>query len=202
MAFVDVEALNEIEAESPQLLMSVTDISATPKVLRQFPLGPYFDRTTGWLPATARGIARFLSRLWERRTAFVRNMDPRTADELLEDYERAFALDQEDETDEDRRDAILTKMRARGGVTAADIQQAAIDFGYLDAVVTDAANPLDTESLADDFLMDTEWKLTLLLTAASQGVARDTLLEELILSLSDPRNSLLHAGWYAIFDFT
>jgi len=195
MAMLDVEGLSEIELESQPSYASVTDTAAAGGVMRQFPLGLAFTRSAGWLPAVARGIARFLSRLWERRTTFVRNMDPRNADELLDDYERMLELDQADQADADRRDAILTKLRARGGVTAADIQQAAIDFGYLDAVVTDAADPLTTVSVADDFLQDAEWKVTLLLTATSQGAARDPLLEELILSL-------LHAGWYAIFDFT
>ena len=69
------------------------------------------------------------------------------------------------------------------------------DFGYLDAVVEDAADPFTTISLCDDFLQDGEWKLTFKLTATSQGAARDALLQDLI-------NSQLLEGWFALYEFT
>jgi uncharacterized protein YmfQ (DUF2313 family) len=194
MAILDVEGLSELELESQSSYASVTDTSAAGAVMRQFPLGLAFTRSAGWLPAVARGIARFLSRLWERRTTFVRNMDPRYADELLDDYERQYELEPADEL-QDRRDAVLAKVRARGGVTFDYYEQLAVDFGYPDAVVTDAADPLTTVSVADDFLQDAEWKVTFLLTATSQGAARNGQLQSIIFSQ-------LHAGWYAIFDFT
>lgn len=196
MAVIEIYGEQVTILEQPAAPLQVTDTSETPFVLRQFPIGEYFSRVAGWLPATARGIARFLSRLRRRQRVFVKQFDPRTADELLPEYESAYGLEPTgDQSLDDRRDALLTKMRSLGGVNAEAIQQLAIDFGYLDAVVTDAADPFTTESLCDDFLMGGEWKLTLKLTAISQGATRDSLLEELI------RAALLE-GWYAIFEFT
>lgn len=195
MGFIDVEAADELVLDDPPIHLSVTDTSATPKVLRRFPWGWYFDRSNGWLPAVSRGIARFISRLVERRAAFVRNMDPRHADELLDEYESMVGTQPAaDQTEQDRRDAVLTQMRARGGVNASYYEQVAIDFGYIVISVTDAADPFTTESLCDDFLQDAEWKLAFKMTVETQGAVRDQLLEDLI-------NGQLLEGWYALFEF-
>jgi uncharacterized protein YmfQ (DUF2313 family) len=174
----------------------VTDLKKLGAVLRAFPPGEYFHRTEGWLRPTARGIARVLSRFCKRKAALERNMDPRTADELLDEWESAFGIVPEPGASlEDRRDAVLTKIRSLGGVTAAYYEGLADSFGYPDAVVTDAADPFTTVSLCDDFLQDLEWKVTMQVTAASQGAARDAQLQELI-------NSQLLAGFFAIYTFT
>jgi uncharacterized protein YmfQ (DUF2313 family) len=175
----------------------VTDTDKAGLVLRQFPFGRYFDRRNGWLPKVARAWARFLSRLVERRATMVRNMDPRTADELLDEWEQAYFDEPLDPslTDDDRRQAILAQVRSRGGVTAAYYESVAADFGYPGAVVTDAADPFTTISPCDDFLAGGEWKVTFLVTVPSQTAVRDQQLERLI-------NGQLLAGWFALYDFT
>ncbi len=89
----------------------------------------------------------------------------------------------------------MTKVRARGGVNAAYYTQLAVDFGYADAVVTDAADPLIVIDPCTASLTGGTWKLTFKLTAASQGVTRDQQLKSLILDAT-------LAGWFAVFDFT
>lgn len=174
----------------------VTDATKAGLVVRQFPHGRYFTRTDGWLPKVSRAWARFLSRLVERRATMIRNMDPRTADELLDEWESAFFETPLDPTlsDDDRRAAILTQVRNRGGVTATYYEALALDFGYV-AVVTDAADPFTTLSLADDFLAGGEWKVTMQVTTPSQTAVKDQQLEQLI-------NSQLLAGWFALYTFT
>jgi uncharacterized protein YmfQ (DUF2313 family) len=182
--------------QTPAANLDVSDVSEQRVVFDLFPLGEYFSRDAGWLPRAVRAIARFFSRLRRRREAFVRNIDPRQADELLDDWEQLYELEPEPgQTLADRQDAVLVKVRSLGGVNKAYYEGLAIDFGYLDAVVEDAADPFTTISLCDDFLQDGEWKLTFKLTATSQGAARDALLVELI-------NSQLLAGWFALFEFT
>lgn len=163
--------------------------------LRAFPPGEYFNRSDGWVPGMTRGIARTLSRFFIRVGAFHRQMDPRTADELLDEWERCFGLETDSMSLEDRRDAVLAKIRSLGGVTAEYYEGVAISFGYADAVVTAAADPFTTLSLCDDFLQDGEWKVTMQVTAASQGAARDQALQDLL-------NSQLLAGFFAIYTFT
>ena len=197
MAVILIYGEQTLNLEQPVATYDITDTSKAALVLRQFPFGRYFDRTAGWLPKVARAWARFLSRLVERKSTMERNMDPRTADELLDEWESAYFEDPLDPglTIDDRRDAILAQVRALGGVTAEYYEAVATDFGYGDAVVTDAADPFTTVSLADDFLAGGEWKLTFLLTAASQTAARDAQLVDLI-------NGQLLAGWFALYDFT
>lgn len=196
MALILVYGEQVAIAQQPAAQVQVTDLRKYGAVLRAFPFGEYFHRTAGWLPPTARGIARTLSRFCRRKATLERNMDPRVADELLDEWESALAIEPSPgESLEDRRDAVLTKLRSLGGVTAAYYEGLADSFGYPDAVVTDAADPFTTESLCDDFLQDLEWKVTMQVTAASQGAARDQLLQDLI-------NSQLLAGFHAIYTFT
>jgi uncharacterized protein YmfQ (DUF2313 family) len=196
MALIQVYGEQVATAQQPAAPVQVTDLRKLGAVLRAFPLGEYFHRTSGWLPPVSRGIARTLSRFCRRKEAFERNVDPRTADELLDEWESALGLKPDPgESIDDRRDAVLTKLRSLGGVTAAYYEGLADSFGYADAVVTDAADPFTTESLCDDFLQDLEWKVTMQVTAASQGATRDQLLQDLI-------NSQLLAGFFAIYTFT
>ncbi len=196
MALILVYGEQVAIAEQPAAQVQVTDLRKLGAVLRAFPLGEYFHRSAGWMPPTAKGIARTLSRFCRRKDALERNLDPRVADELLDEWESAMGLEREPgQTIEDRRDAVLTKLRSLGGVTAAYYEGLADSFGYPDAVVTDAADPFTTESLCDDFLQDLEWKVTMQVTAASQGAERDLLLQDLI-------NSQLLAGFFAIYTFT
>jgi uncharacterized protein YmfQ (DUF2313 family) len=196
VAVLDVQGFSEFGLSSDPAPLQITDTSAAPMVMRQFPWGAYFDRSAGWLPATARGIARFLSRLKGRQRAFVRQMDPRTADELLDEWESSYAIEPDAmATLEDRRDAVLAKVRSLGGNTIAYYEAVATDFGYADAVVTDAADPFTTLSTADDVLAGGPWKVTFLVTAASQGAVRDDQLQDLI-------NGQLLAGWFAIYDLS
>jgi len=196
MALIIINGEQVWNAVQPDAPIQVTDHAKFPTTLRMFPLGAYFDRSDGWLPATARALARFFSRLWRRKAAMEKNMDPRQADELLEEWEQLYGLDPDPAlTDDDRRDAVLTKVRSLGGNTAEYYEALANDFGYAAAVVTDAADPFTTISPCDDFLAGGEWKLTFLVTAGTQGAARDAELESLI-------NSQLLAGWFALYEFT
>ena len=195
MAIIDVYGEQTLILDQPPAQLQVVDTELAPAAMREFPPGEYFNRTDGWLPRVGRAIARFFSRLLRRVRAFTKNMDPRQADELLDEWERAYGLAPEDGlTEADRRDALLAKVRNQGGVVAAYYQAVAVDFGYGDAVVEDAADPFTTESLCDDFLQDEEWKLSFKVTATSQGAARDQQLEDLI-------NGQLLAGWFAFYEF-
>lgn len=185
-----------LQLGQPAAPLQCTSLELEAFVLRQVPPGEYFSREDGWWVKTARGIARFLSRFVKRRRAFERQMDPRTAEELLPEWESAYAIPTDTSIPlDDRRATVLTKVRSLGGVNVTYYEGLADSFGYPDAVVTAAADPFTTVSLADDFLAGGEWKLTMRLTAASQGAVRDALLEELI-------SSQLLAGYFAIFEFT
>lgn len=196
MAVIDIYGTQDSAATSDVALLDVTDPSAVPEVLRQFPYGEYWNRTVGWLPAVARAIARFFSRLRRAREILERQYDPRTADVLLAERERERGIEPIDgQTLDERRATVLAKMRAEGGVTKAYYTQVCVDAGYLDAVVTEAADPFTTVSLADDYLAGGLWKVTMHVTATSLGAAQDLALQRLI-------NGQLQAGFHAIYTFT
>ena len=90
---------------------------------------------------------------------------------------------------------ILTRVRALGGSTAAYYEALAADFGYGDAVVTDAGFPATCNGTCNQALYGGEWLLVFRVTAASQGAVRDNDLQNLI-------NGQLLAGWFAVYDLT
>jgi uncharacterized protein YmfQ (DUF2313 family) len=195
MAVVDIYGEQQAEAYGNVAFLDVTDLSAVPEVLRQFPHGEYWNRTIGWLPAVARAIARFFSRLRRARELLERQYDPRTADVLLAERELERGVVPVDgQTIDERRASVLAKMRAEGGVTKAYYTNVCVDAGYLDAVVIEAADPFTTISVADDVLAGGLWKVTMQVTATSLGAAQDQALQDLI-------NGQLQAGFHAIYTF-
>jgi uncharacterized protein YmfQ (DUF2313 family) len=195
MAVIDIYGSQTATVSGDIAFLDVTDVSATPEVMRQFPHGEYLNRTVGWLPATARAIARFFSRLRRARELLERQYDPRTADVLLPERERERAIVPVDgQTLNERRDVVLAKMRAEGGVNTAYYTQVCVDAGYLDAVVTSAADPFTTVSTADDYLAGGLWMVTMQVTATSLGAAQDQALQDLV-------NGQLQAGFHAIYTF-
>jgi len=196
MAVIDLYGEQSASVGGDGAYLDVTDVSATPEVLRQFPIGEYWNRTVGWLPAVARAIARFFSRLRRARETLARQYDPRTADVLLPDRERERGVVPVDgQTLEERRATVLAKMRSEGGVNDAYYTSVCVNAGYLDAVVTSAADPFTTVSTADDYLVGGLWMVTMSVTATSLGAAQDQALQDLI-------NSQLQAGFSEIYTFT
>jgi uncharacterized protein YmfQ (DUF2313 family) len=195
MAIFDIYGAQEAEADAETAFLDVTSVVEAPEVLRQFPLGWYWDRTVGWLPAVARAITRFFSRLRRAREMLERQYDPRTADILLPEREAERGIEPVDgQTIEERRATVLAKMRAEGGVDAAYYTGVCVDAGYLDAVVTSAADPFTTVSVADDYLAGGLWMVTMHVTATSLGAVQDQALQDLI-------NGQLQAGFHAIYTF-
>ena len=195
MAAINIYGGQTSEVSSSVAFVDVTDTSATPDVLRQFPTGEYWTRAIGWLPATARAIARFFSRLRRSREIFERQFDPRTADVLLgaRESERGI-VPQPGQTIDERRATVLAQMRGTGGVNVQYYTDLCISAGYLDAVVTSAADPFTTLSTADDFLAGGLWKVTMQVTATSLGAVQDQALQDLV-------RSQLQAGFYVLFTF-
>jgi uncharacterized protein YmfQ (DUF2313 family) len=195
MAVTDIYGEQSATVGGDVAFLDVTDVSATPEVLRQFPLGEYWNRTVGWLPAVARAIARFFSRLRRAREILERQYDPRTADVLLPERETERGIVPVDgQTLDERRATVLAKMRAEGGVNKAYYTSVCVDAGYLDAVVTEAADPFTTVSVADDYLAGGLWMVTMQVTATSLGAEQDQALQDLI-------NGQLQAGYHAIYTF-
>ena len=195
MAFLDIYGEQSAVSDAETAFLDVTSVSEAPEVLRQFPLGEYWNRTVGWLPNVARAIARFFSRLRRARETLERQYDPRTADILLAEREDERGVEPIDgQTLKERRATALAKMRAEGGVNTAYFTEVCVNAGYLDAVVTSAADPFTTVSVADDYLAGGLWKVTMRVTATSINAVQDQALQNLI-------NSQLQAGYHAIYTF-
>jgi uncharacterized protein YmfQ (DUF2313 family) len=195
MAFIDIYGAQESETGGSMAFLDVTSVAEAPEVMRQFPLGWYWDRTVGWLPPVARAIARFFSRLRRAREMLERQYDPRTADILLPERETERGIVPiEGQTLEERRATVLAKMRSEGGVNTDYYTGVCVDAGYVDAVVTAAADPFTTVSVADDYLAGGLWKVTMHVTATSISAEQDQALQNLI-------NSQLQGGFHAIYTF-
>lgn len=193
MAFVDFEGFQNQESGGSPTPLQLTNVKKATAYARQFPLWVYWDRLREII---GRGLARFLSRYDKRAEDLIRNWDPRTAEELLADWERLYQITPDPgSTIEDRRELVLARVRALGGSTAAYYEAVAADFGYGDAVVTDAGFPATCNGTCNQQLLGGEWLLVFTVTAASQGAVRDNDLQNLI-------NRQLLAGWLAVYDFT
>ncbi len=181
---------------------SATNTNDTPLVVRQFPWGEYFSRTAGWLPTVARGSARFLSRMRHRLELFKRQLDPRTADVLLDEHETELGLSSgEDLPLAKRRLRVLAKRRAQtvgdgeSLVNKAYYEELAKSLGYADAVVTDGGDPFFCNSQCTENLGGGGWLLTFVVTATSLGPELDAVLEEVI-------EGELLAGFFVVFELT
>jgi uncharacterized protein YmfQ (DUF2313 family) len=195
MAVIDIYGSQAFEVSCKPAPLDVSDKRTLGAVVRRFPFGWAWVREAGWLPEISRGIAKFLSRFVRRYEAMERQIDPRTADELLDEWEQMLDVDVPDGTSiDDRRLNVLTALRSTGGTTAAYYESVALSFGYV-AVVTNAASPFVCTSPCTQALMGGEWKLVFLVTTPSQGPVRDSLLEDLI-------NNQKLAGWGVVYDFT
>jgi uncharacterized protein YmfQ (DUF2313 family) len=197
MPVIDIYGEQVSQASQDPAPLDLTNLTHTPVVARQFPLGgAYFSRSAGWLPRTVRAIARFFSRLTRMFDAVQRQVDPRTADQLLPDREsERDIVSIPGQTLDERRDIVLAKMRAVGGVNAAYVQQLAINAGYLDAVVVAAGSPATCLSPCTVFVQSEQWFVTMHLTASSINATQDAALEALI-------RSQIQAGFFVIFTFT
>lgn len=167
-----------------------------------FPYGEYFSREGGWLPAVARAIARSLSRVRRRLDGFKRQVDPRTADELLDEHESELGLAEDPSLGvAERRLRVLGKRRAQAlgedgsAVNKTYYEALAKSLGYADAVVTDAGDPFQCDDECDDALQGDGWLLTFIVTASSLGPELDAVLEEVI-------EGELLAGFYVVFELT
>jgi uncharacterized protein YmfQ (DUF2313 family) len=196
MPIIDLYGQQTSEATGDLAPLDVTDVTAVPDVLRQFPTGEYWSRTIGWLPAVARAIARFFSRLRRAREMLTRQLDPRTTDVLLPEREAERGIVPiSGQTIAERQATVLAKMRATGGVSMSYYTQLCVDAGYLDAVVVPAGDPFTTISLADDYLLNGTWLVTMHVTASSISATQDAALEQLV-------RSRMQAGFHVIFTFT
>lgn len=106
-------------------------------ILKLLPSGKAWRKEEGSdLHTYCTPMSREFARIEQRAYDLVEEADPRTADECLEDWERVFGLpdpcveDPDSLTIEQRRNAILAKMRGQGGQTLAYFEEVAESLGY------------------------------------------------------------------------
>lgn len=182
--------------------VDISNTTDADMVERAFPHGEYFSRAGGWLPAVARALARSVSRFRRRLEGLKRQVDPRTADELLDEHESELGLADDPSLGlEERRLRVLGKRRSQAlgedgsAVNKAYYEALAQSLGYADAVVTDAGDPFQCDDQCDDVLQGDGWLLTFIVTASSQGAELDAVLQEVI-------EGELLAGFYVVFVLT
>lgn len=112
----------------------VLDAAAYAKMLASLlPPGRVWRLETGTVLANVLlGAADELERIHERGQDLIEESDPRTTDELLEDFERVLDLDS-DGTDDERRARVVSHLLKRQRVRPADYQQILAPILGLDA---------------------------------------------------------------------
>ena len=119
------------------------------------------------LSKLAKAIGNEFARFDQRKNDLLNEADPRSASELLEDWERNFGLPDEcgasDRTYLERRSQLLQKFTSRGGQTPSFFKQVIKDLGF-DAEIVEH-RPFKAGSKAGDQITNTkDWRFTFTVT--------------------------------------
>lgn len=118
-------------------------------------------------------IAEELARIHTRGKNLVEELDPRTTDELLTDFERVLGLPEDcitlEQTEEQRRDAVVAKMIAQGGQSPQYFIDLAAAMGFT-ITITEYRPFRVGYSSAGDELTDEEWAFTWKVNGAADVV--------------------------------
>jgi len=97
------------------------------------------------LTKVLKGLADELSRIDNRTADLLDEADPRTTNEMFGDWESTYGLPDkcmaDNSTPQERRLALLAKVRARGGQSPAYFKRVAADLGYGDVVAIKEHRP-------------------------------------------------------------
>jgi uncharacterized protein YmfQ (DUF2313 family) len=115
---------------------------------------------SSWLGQVMLALADELSRVDSRVTNLLDEFDPRTALEMLDDWERALSLPDgclvvAPVTISERRTAILNKYAARGGQSRQYYIDLAVSLGY--EITINEFDPFHAGSLCGDLCYGTDW---------------------------------------------
>ena len=166
------------------------------KVIRRlFPRGlawlRVFDQTSN-LYKLLDSYANETCRIHERADQLIREVDPRTTLELLEDWERLLGLPDEcdpstTQTIQERRTRVIQVLTTRGGQNEAFYKTLASNFGFdVDVISAEDQPPFVAGSRAGDRLTNGNWRYAFVIKApaeflvkfrAGQGAAGDPLVK-------------------------
>ncbi|MWP61037.1 YmfQ family protein [Gilliamella sp. Pas-s25] len=124
------------------------------------PYGPAWDKTEPILLS----LALTLSKTHLRVDDLMREIDPRTTNELIDRYEQICGLpdscySEESQTLTTRRNRLDSKLNLAGGINKDFYLQTLAINGYPDATITNYNNDVFTcESSCEDYLYDEEWR--------------------------------------------
>lgn len=129
-----------------------------------FPRGrAWNDDPSSFLYKLRMAIAEELARIHSRSLNLQEELDPRTTDELLSDFERVLDLPDdcitEEQTFEQRRQAVVARLIAQGGASPQYFIDLAAAMGYT-ITITEYRPFRVGYSSAGDELTDEEWALT------------------------------------------
>lgn len=164
-------------------------------VKRLFPRGYAWDRIQdpdSNLSKLSDGYALELCKIDERANRLIEEVDPRTTNELLVDWERLLGLPDEcdgntDRTLAERRTRILQLLTTRGGQNENFYKTLAANFGFdVDVISAEDQPPFVAGSRAGDRLTNGNWRYAFVINApadflirfrAGQGAAGDSLVK-------------------------
>lgn len=175
-------------AEPPAPPSSSTySVEAYARQLKELlPRGAAFLREpASWTSKVLLGIAEELARVDSRGRDLLEEWDPRTTEELLEDWERVLGLPDEGEalgaTLEERRLAVVQKLVARGGQSRAFFVALALSIGFVVTITEFHADVLRVGFRVGDRVYGTAWShawqvdVDLAASTSAVGYASDLL---------------------------
>lgn len=175
MATVALYALDE-SATIDDALFDVTDKDYKPTVLSLLPFGLAWNPTpNGLMDKLLCALAKMPSRVEKRGLTLIEEMDVRTTEELLDDWERVLGLPGDCDEDppttlEDRREAAHAKLTGRDEINEGFFLNLAEDLGYPGATIRPEHNPfqMGVSVMGDSFYSDGgHWTYTFTLILAN-----------------------------------
>lgn len=153
------------------------------KVLRRlFPSGWAWDRindSDSTLYKLIDSLAIEYCRIHDRANQLIKEVDPRTTFELLEDWERLLGLPDscdpdEDKSLEERRTRVVQILTTRGGQNEQFYKELAANFGFSVDVISAEDQPpfLVGQARAGDRLTNGNWKYAFIIKAPAEFLIR------------------------------
>lgn len=160
------------------------------------PKGKLWERVLeGRLGQVLHALADEFARVHDRAQDVLEEADPRTADELLEGWERVAGLDGKG-TDDERRAVLWAHLTARGGQSSTYYIGLASNLGV--EVTIETVTPFRCDrSTVETPLYDDEWAFVWWVTGPAATSATVQAQVEALFQLHRPAHTIVHFAWTA-----
>ncbi len=178
------------------MLTRLTDSEYRDQLAQLLPKGKLWERVLdGRLGQVLHALADEFARVHDRAQDALTEADPRTADEMLEGWERVAGLDG-DGTDDERRAVLHAHLVARGGQSSTYYIGLAANLGVEVTIETVTPFRVDAATVETPLYED-PWAFVWWVTGPATTSATVQAQVEALVELHKPAHTIVHFAWTA-----